>query len=394
MTLSPQKTSFNKYNTYSQTPNRSLLNNNDPNSLIISQLKTKIFDLEQNSKNYDNLLSKYKTLQKEHSLLIQDKLTLEYQLKQTTESLGKDVSLLQQENELLTNKLKDKLCLNKTLYTTNTKLSNELDETKNLLNTITDDVSAKTELINTLVKEKKTLESRIIQLQDQQRLSDSYVNKLENEIKQLKNENEHHIEQLNLLNKEIRVYQDKIDKMNNDSQGNVLKLQNKEDTIIQLKTQIENLKQNLNNLDQHNVELNSNVMRMQNEITTANAELIKERTLRGNVDQSLLVKENEIQNKIKEIDDVNSNYNVLKKDAEKLAMERDELLIEIEKFKSHIMVLTEANKELMDELDLVIERDEQMKELLEKESEDIESVYINDNTNTNNTNLIGEKEVI
>ena len=393
MTLSPQKTSFNKYNTYSQTPNRSLLNN-DPNSLIISQLKTKIFDLEQNSKNFDNLLSKYKTLQKEHSLLIQDKLTLEYQLKQTTESLGKNVSLLQQENDVLTNKLKDKLCLNKTLYTTNTKLSNELDETKNLLNTITDDVSTKTELINTLVKEKKTLESRIIQLQDQQRLSDSYVNKLENEIKQLKNENEHHIEQVNLLNKEIRVYQDKIDKMNNDSQGNVLKLQNKEDTIIQLKSQIESLKQNLNNLDQHNVELNSNVIKMQNEITTANAELIKERTLRGTVDQSLLVKENEIQNKIKEIDDVNNNYNVLKKDAEKLAMERDELLIEIEKFKSHIMVLTEANKELMDELDLVIERDEQMKELLDKESEDIESVYINDNTNTNNTNLIGEKEVI
>ena len=391
MTLSPQKTSFNKYNTYSQTPNRSLLNN-DPNSLIISQLKTKIFDLEQNSKNFDNLLSKYKTLQKEHSLLIQDKLTLEYQLKQTTESLGKNVSLLQQENDVLTNKLKDKLCLNKTLYTTNTKLSNELDETKNLLNTITDDVSTKTELINTLVKEKKTLESRIIQLQDQQRLSDSYVNKLENEIKQLKNENEHHIEQVNLLNKEIRVYQDKIDKMNNDSQGNVLKLQNKEDTIIQLKSQIESLKQNLNNLDQHNVELNSNVIKMQNEITTANAELIKERTLRGTVDQSLLVKENEIQNKIKEIDDVNNNYNVLKKDAEKLAMERDELLIEIEKFKSHIMVLTEANKELMDELDLVIERDEQMKELLNKESEDIESVYINDNNN--NTNLIGEKEVI
>ena len=394
MTLSPQKTSsFNKYNTYSQTPNRSLLNN-DPNSLIISQLKTKIFDLEQNSKNFDNLLSKYKTLQKEHSLLIQDKLTLEYQLKQTTESLGKNVSLLQQENDVLTNKLKDKLCLNKTLYTTNSKLSNELDETKNLLNTITDDVSTKTELINTLVKEKKTLESRIIQLQDQQRLSDSYVNKLENEIKQLKNENEHHIEQVNLLNKEIRVYQDKIDKMNNDSQGNVLKLQNKEDTIIQLKSQIESLKQNLNNLDQHNVELNSNIIKMQNEITTANAELIKERTLRGTVDQSLLVKENEIQNKIKEIDDVNNNYNVLKKDAEKLAMERDELLIEIEKFKSHIMVLTEANKELMDELDLIIERDEQMKELLDKESEDIESVYINDNTNTNNTNLIGEKEVI
>jgi hypothetical protein len=34
-----------------------------------------------------------------------------------------------------------------------------------------------------------------------------------------------------------------------------------------------------------------------------------------------------------------------------------------------------------------------MKELLEKESEDIESVYINDNNN-NNTNLIVEKEVI
>ena len=387
MTLSPHKTSFSKHNSYSQTPTHSLLN--DPNSLIISQLKTKIFDLEQNSKNFDALLSKYKTLQKEHSLLIQDKLTLEYQLKQTSETLGKNVSLLQQENSLLTSKLNDKLCLNKTLYTTNTKLSHELEETKTLLSTVTEEVLNKTELINTLVKDKKALESRIIQLQEQQRLSDSYVAKLENEMKELKNENEHHIEEISMLNREIRVYKDKIEKMDNDSQGNVLKLHNKEDTIIQLRAQIESLKQNLNNLDQHNVELNSNIIKMQNELTNTNAELMKERTLRGTADQSLLVKESEIQTKINEINDANSNYNVLQKDAEKLALERDELLIEIEKFKSHIMVLTEANKELMDELDLVIERDEQMKELLEKENDDIGSIYINDN---NNTDIVVEKE--
>jgi hypothetical protein len=70
MTLSPQKATYTtyqsnnlikdipKYTSYSQTPSQSVLN--DSSSLIISQLKTKIFDLEQSNKNYDALQAKYK----------------------------------------------------------------------------------------------------------------------------------------------------------------------------------------------------------------------------------------------------------------------------------------------------------------------------------------------
>ena len=52
--------------------------------LIINELKTKIFELEQNQQNYDSLYTKFKSLSNEASILNEEKIRLEYELKQKT----------------------------------------------------------------------------------------------------------------------------------------------------------------------------------------------------------------------------------------------------------------------------------------------------------------------
>ena len=48
---------------------------------LIAQLKSQIFDLEQNEKNYDALQTKYKTLSNDASILNEEKMRLEYENK-------------------------------------------------------------------------------------------------------------------------------------------------------------------------------------------------------------------------------------------------------------------------------------------------------------------------
>ena len=49
--------------------------------------------------------------------------------------------------------------------------------------------------------------------------------------------------------------------------------------------------------------------------------------------------------------------------------ERDKLLNEIEKFKNHIILLTESNKELMEELENVMNADDKVRNILDRENQ-------------------------
>ena len=59
---------------------------------MISQLKSQVFELEQNEKNFSSLHNKFRSLQSDYTLLSQEKLRLEYDLKQRTDSLNKQVA--------------------------------------------------------------------------------------------------------------------------------------------------------------------------------------------------------------------------------------------------------------------------------------------------------------
>ena len=53
---------------------------------LISQLKSQVFDLEQNQKSYEALQTKFKSLSNDASILNEEKMRLEYELKQKKET--------------------------------------------------------------------------------------------------------------------------------------------------------------------------------------------------------------------------------------------------------------------------------------------------------------------
>ena len=99
----------------------------DPKDSIINQLKTQIFDLEQNQQNYELLQTKYKSLSNDLSILNEEKIRLEYELKQKTETTNKIISDLNTEVENLKNALNEKLSTNKTLFNDNNNLFASLE---------------------------------------------------------------------------------------------------------------------------------------------------------------------------------------------------------------------------------------------------------------------------
>ena len=94
---------------------------------LISQLKSQIFDLEQNQKSYEALQTKFKSLSNDASILNEEKMRLEYELKQKTETSNKIISDLQTELENLQNTLNEKLATNKTLFNDNNNLFASLE---------------------------------------------------------------------------------------------------------------------------------------------------------------------------------------------------------------------------------------------------------------------------
>ena len=153
MSSIPQNYSSNQGINSSGISNRSLdaMQQND----IIAQLKSQIFDLEQNEKNYEALLSKYKTLSNDTSILNEEKIRLEYELKQKTETSNKIICDLQTENENLQNALNEKLATNKTLYNDNNNLFASLEQ-KNCENEkLRNALQERDDIIDKLSDEKK-----------------------------------------------------------------------------------------------------------------------------------------------------------------------------------------------------------------------------------------------
>ena len=114
---------------------------------IINKLKTQIFDLEQNAKDYSVLQTKCKKLANEASILNEEKMRLEYELKQKAETSDKIINELQSEKENLQNALNEKLITNKTLFNDNNNLFSSLEaknqEVEDLIDIVVQDVEEK-----------------------------------------------------------------------------------------------------------------------------------------------------------------------------------------------------------------------------------------------------------
>ena len=108
----------------------------DDLDLMITHLKTEIFEKEQNAKDYCALENKIKQLQNEIHMLSDQKVCLEQELNKSKNDSNISIADMRKENENLMNELNEKNLLNKKLYADNNNLyqviENKACESENL----------------------------------------------------------------------------------------------------------------------------------------------------------------------------------------------------------------------------------------------------------------------
>ena len=110
--------------------NNFLIPDSNEKDMIISNLKHTLFQLEEGEKNYSDLMSKYRKLEQEYQLLNEEKIRIEYELKQKTESNNQIISQLRNQNENIINEMNEKDSTNKRLMNDNNNLFKSIEDKK------------------------------------------------------------------------------------------------------------------------------------------------------------------------------------------------------------------------------------------------------------------------
>jgi chromosome segregation ATPase len=323
----------------------------------ISQLKSQLIQLEEDDKVYNDLLLKYRQLQKEYQLMNDAKLHLEYEYKQKNESMNKILEDLKCQNVDLTNELAEKNSIYEKLYADKTNLLNNLDERKKENDTFCKTAMNNDRIINELNQAKNKCENDAILLDNTTKKNDEDINNLCNQLNMLKLKNASQNEELNRRSIEINNNQNALNDVKNanenvnnqiklknaalDSVQNELNLANK--TIVDLQNDINNLESNLNlgkdQLNKMNFEFqNQHIKRIQAEDDKNKLETI--------------LKDRDVT-----IERLNCVSDTLKNDRAKLIDGKNKLLADMEMYKNQIMVLTEQTEKLTNELQRIINED-------------------------------------
>ena len=323
----------------------------------ISQLKSQLIQLEEDDKAYNDLLLKYRQLQKEYQLMNDAKLHLEYEYKQKNENMNKILNDLKCQNVDLTNELAEKNSIYEKLYADKSNLLNNLDERKKENDTFCKSAMNNDRLINELNQAKNKCENDAILLDNTTKKNDEDINNLCNQLNMLKLKNASQNEELNRRSIEINNNQNALNDVKNanenvnnqiklknaalDSVQNELNLANK--TIVDLQNDINNLESNLNlgkdQLNKMNFEFqNQHIKRIQAEDDKNKLETI--------------LKDRDVT-----IERLNCVSDTLKNDRAKLIDGKNKLLADMEMYKNQIMVLTEQTEKLTNELQRIINED-------------------------------------
>ena len=328
--------------------------------MLIAQLNAHIQELEQQEKDYDLLSQKFRQLQNEYSLLKDNKLRLEYELKQRDEAFNKRICDLRGENENLQLGFNEKISVGKKLLSDNDVLGKQLDM-KNAeicdLNNKINDLSGQ---LNLGLNDKNCLEQKIQQLTDEKNNQKIEIDQLfedNKKLSQIRQEQERNLklgeqDRINLASK-INENNCEINNLNDKLRNhvcNIEQLQNKLDNCTALNCNLQNtikdFERQINNFKNENDNLKNN--------------LIKEKSIRIDEEKRNEELNQMINDRDRKITLLNQEYEQGKKIHQQISCDNDGFQIENDKLKSHIQVLTCQNQKLISELENVLAQDEKM----------------------------------
>ena len=347
---------------YNSCQEYSSSNNCDPcaKSLKISQLKSQLVQLEEDDKAYNDLLQKYRQLQNEYQLINEAKLHLEYELRQKNETTNKILNDLKAQNMDLTNELNEKENIYKKLYADNTNLFMNLEERKKENENFCKIVEENENMINHITQDKAQCEHDAMLLNETSKKNESDIQNLCNQLENLKLKSRTQNDELTKKNLEMNNNQKCLNEVKSDNANlnNQINLKISSLDTIQKQLTIANqsiveMQNELNNLEKsHSLGMN------QLENIKINFKNEHEKRVQAENDNVRL--EGILKDKEDNMNKLSSINGQLKSDRDKLLVTKNKLLDDLDKYKNHIMVLTEQTEKLTDELQRIIDEDSEL----------------------------------
>ena len=220
------------------------------------------------------------------------------------------------------------------------------------------------DIISQMQEEKHNFEILVNNLEETKRANEMTIKKLslevdnlkrtcieqENNIKELNKEKKSNMEQLNTQNFDNKNLNQKLKSTIDNLNSTVKQLNDANKTILKLDEELGQADKELNLLKNDNISLNNN--------------LANERRLREEFQDKTNRLELALKGKVNDIKNMNNEMIHLNSSIDQLKNEKTKTNNEIIKYKEHIMFLTETNQRLINELENVAERDQQLKQIL------------------------------
>ena len=329
-------------------------------SLKISQLKSQLVQLEEDDKAYNDLLQKYRQLQNEYQLINEAKLHLEYELRQKNETTNKILSDLKAQNMDLTNELNEKENIYKKLYADNTNLLRNLEERKKENENFCKVIEENENMINHITQDKAQCEHDAMVLNETSKKNESDIQNLCNQLENLKLKSRSQNDELTKKNLEMNNNQKCLNEVKSDNANlnNQINLKISSLDTIQKQLSIANqsivdMQNELNNLEKsHSLGLN--------QLETLKINFKNEHEKRVQAENDNVRLEGILKDKEDSLNKLSGINGQLKSDREQLTTTKNKLINDLDKYKNHIMILTEQTEKLTDELQRIIDEDSEL----------------------------------
>ena len=329
-------------------------------SLKISQLKSQLIQLEQDDKAYNDLLQKYRQLQNEYQLMNEAKLHLEYELKQKNETNNKILNDLKCQNCDLTSELNEKNSIYKKLYADNTNLFRNLEDRKKENENFCKTVAANENMINNMSKDKTQCEHEAMVLNDTSKKNQNDINNLCNQLDCLKMKNKNQNDELTAKNIELNNNQKCLNevKCDNANLNNQINLKNSSLDTVQKQLNAANksildLQNELNNLERDHSIGKDQLEKLKQNYQNEHCKRIQAKNDNCKLEGILKDRDNTVNN-------LTCINEALKSDQNKLGNLKNKLMADVDKYKNHIMILTQQTEKLTNELQRIIDEDTQI----------------------------------
>ena len=367
--------------------------------LIISQLEDEINYRKEKLKNYEILKLQYQELEQDLITLQLSKSTLESEFNSYINANQNQINNLESQKEILLNNLSKKIENNTQIFNKNNSIYIEIENNSLTNKQLQFKVNEQEKLLNKISAEKSKIENAKINIAQDNQININNINILKDQINNLNQETENQIDSIrekNALNIDIVTELNIEEKKNKNLKFELSIIENNINNITENYSKanqvLSALQKDYDTLAKENQQNKSDVQNLTNEIENDInlANIINQKSL--NIQQKIGETEMNIKN-------ISKENEFLEKINQNIESNNNNLIIELQGYKQHSGILSKQNEILSKELELIVNRDEEMyKKMDEDVGQKLNKILLNNMdfiTNcidNENNNYMGKNE--